>query len=369
MKINYNISAIIANNSLTKSDNRLSVSSEKLSSGYKINHAKDDPSGIAIGKKMRAQIKALEQSNQNAGDAISIVEITDGALSEVHAIVQRMNELAIKASTGTATPDDRKILDEELQQLKEEVERIGRDTEFNGQSLLDGTFDRKGYSSEADVDVTYFSDLLPAGEYTLEYTMGTVDGETVVTGATLTGTTATGADYFMTNAQTDIDETSVRFYSNDGKEIVIEVDPEAAGGEVTLDLTDIGPMRVQIGSNEGQVVEIRIPELSLLHMGMEDTNVLTIEDAQEAIVEISNGLEYVSSLRSRLGAYQNRLEHTTNNLDVTTLELTSAYSRIMDTDMAEEMTEYTNLQVLVQAGTSILAQANERPQQALQLLQ
>lgn len=164
MKINYNISAIIANNALTKSDNRLSVSSEKLSSGYKINHAKDDPSGIAIGKKMRAQIKALEQSNQNASDAISIVEIADGALSEVHAIVQRMNELAVKSGTDTATADDRKIIDEELQQLKEEVARVGRDTEFNGQSLLDGTFDRKGYSSEADVDVTYFSDLIPAGE-------------------------------------------------------------------------------------------------------------------------------------------------------------------------------------------------------------
>lgn len=373
MKINYNISAIIANNALNKNDDRLSVSSERLSSGYKINHAKDNPSGIAIGKKMRAQIKALEQSKQNASDAISVVETADGALSEAQAVLQRMNELAVKAGTGTATDADRAIIDEEMQQLKSEIERIASDTDFNSQTLLDGTFDRRGYSSNSSVSVSDFSDAVVAGQYTFSFTatgVGTEDAE--ITAASLDSTSVTGGQSFIDGAEVKIDGNSITFSDLTGKEVTIQVDTDTlttGANTVTLDLTDIGMMRVQIGANEGQVLEIRIPEVSLLNMGMKDTNTLTAEDAQKAIDEVANGISYISSVRSRLGAYQNRLDHTTASLDITTEEMTSAYSRIMDVDMASEMTEYTNQQVLVQAGTSILSQANERPQQVLQLLQ
>ena len=368
MKVNYNISAIIANNSLKRSEDRLSASSQKLSSGYKINQAKDDPSGIAIGKKMRAQIRALEQADQNSNDAISVVETADGALTEVHSMLQRMNELAVKASTDTATDSDRQMIDEELQQLKNEIERVAKDTDFNGQTLLDGTFDRKGYTGNSKVEMLSASDTVPAGVYSMTITAASVNGEIEITAASLTGSTASGSADFLASAQADMDGSRVTFADNNGNEITMYA-TEAGTYNLQVDVTEIGPMRVQIGANEGQVLSIRIPEVSLVHMGMENTNTLTRDDAQDAIDEIAGGIAYISSVRSRLGAYQNRLEHTTNSLDLTQEEMTGAYSRIMDVDMAEEMTEYTNLQVLTQAGTSMVAQANERPQQVLQLLQ
>lgn len=378
MKINYNISAIIANNSLNRNDNRLSASSQRLSSGLKINQAKDNPSGIAIGKKMNAQIRSLEQADQNSNDAVSVVETADGALTEVHAMLQRMNELSIKAATDTMTAEDREMIDQEMQQLKDEIQRISDETDFNTQKILDGTFDRKGYTNQLGVNVGYFSDDIPAMkmDINLTATKTTINGvdHYDITGATLAkapapAETTAEMEEFINNAVCEMDGDTAIFTHASGKELRVYVSTDTITNPVQLDLTDVGPMRVQIGANEGQVLSLRIPEMSLRNMGIKDTNVLTAEDAQNAIDEIAKGLEYVSSVRSRLGAYQNRLEHTNASLDVTQEEMTSAYSRIMDVDMAEEMTEYTNLQVLVQAGTSVLAQANERPQQVLQLLQ
>lgn len=380
MKINYNISAIVANDSLNRNDHRLSASSQRLASGLKINQAKDNPSGIAIGKKMKAQIRSLEQADQNSSDAISVVEIADGALNEVHAMLQRMNELAVKASTATMKDDDRAMIDEEVKQLKKEIQRISDDTDFNTQRLLDGTFDRKGYSDTVGVTVGTFSDDIPAMKLGLTLTTDTSigdNGETIyeITSAQLSAAAgepapSTEMQHFITEANSTVkyEGDTVTFADGTGKELKVYVTKDI-DGSVVLDLTDIGPMRVQIGANEGQVLALRIPKMDLRSMGIKDTNVLTEESSQAAIDEIARGIEYVSSARSRLGAYQNRLEHTATSLDVTQEEMTSAYSRIMDVDMAEEMTEYTNLQVLVQAGTSVLAQANERPQQVLQLLQ
>jgi len=138
---------------------------------------------------------------------------------------------------------------------------------------------------------------------------------------------------------------------------------------VEMELTSMGPMTLQIGANEGQTIDLRIPELSLLNAGIKDTCMKTKEDCDKAIDEIAGAIKFVSQMRSRMGAYQNRLEHTEKNLSTSSENVTAAYSRIMDTDMAEEMTEYTNMQVVTQAATSMLAQANERPSQMLQLLQ
>jgi len=368
MKVNYNISAIIANGTLKKNDDRLSVSSQRLSSGYKINQAKDDPSGIAIGKKMRAQIRALEQSDQNSNDAVSVVASADGALTEGHSMLQRMNELAVKAGTDTLTDSDRELIDKEVQQLKDEIARIAKDTDFNGQTLLDGTFDRKGYTGNTNVKMISASDSVLPGIYNMSLTAAMVDDKLTITSASLNSTTAVGADSFINNASVKIDGDKVTFSDQDGNEITMFA-KEAGSYDLDVDVTDIGPMRVQIGANEGQVLSIRVPEVSLTHLGLHHTDVLTHDHAQTAIGEISGAISYISSVRSRLGAYQNRLEHTNSSLDITQEEMTGAYSRIMDVDMAEEMTEYTNLQVLVQAGTSMVAQANERPQQVLQLLQ
>ncbi|MDE7019859.1 MAG: flagellin, partial [Lachnospiraceae bacterium] len=168
MRINYNASAMRANNALNVADNRVAASLQKLSSGYKVNSAKDNPSGYAIGRRMSAQITGVTTATQNAKTGISVIETADGALTEVHDMLQRMNELAVKGETGTLTTADRKMLDQELQQLKNEVARIARDTEFNGQPLLDGSFDLRGYTNDLTIKVGYYSDEVLDKVYTID---------------------------------------------------------------------------------------------------------------------------------------------------------------------------------------------------------
>ena len=167
MIINYNVSSMIANNALARNDAVLSKSLERLSSGYKINHAKDNAAGLAMSRRMNAQIKGLSVAGDNANDGISIMEIADGAMSEVHDILQRMNELAVKAENGTLNDEDRGMIDEELQALKDEIERIGDTTQFNGQNLLNGHFDLKGYTNTDAVSVDYYAETLVFGTYVL----------------------------------------------------------------------------------------------------------------------------------------------------------------------------------------------------------
>ncbi len=368
MRVSYNISALTAQNALRRTDDKLTQSLERLSSGFKVNHAKDNPAGIAIAKRMNSQIKGLSMAGDNASDAISIVETAEGAMNEMHAMLQRMSELAIDAANGTKTDEDRAHLDAEVKQLKEEINRIAKDTEFNGKALLDGAFDLKGYSSDTNVGIMYYSDDVEIKDYTISsVTTGTdADGNMIVTGVTLLQDGSEKA--FPDDAQvTDITDDVVTIKASGDFEVKLQV--KGAATDVNLDMTGIGAMRMQIGTEEGQVLEMRIPTMNLKLMGIEDMNITTAEDAKEAIQTIKGAIDYVSSARARLGAYQNRLESTTASLDVTHENMTTSYSRIMDVDMASEMTEYTNQQVLSQAGTSMLAQANERPQQVLTLLQ
>lgn len=381
LKINYNISAMIANNSLKVADNKLGASLERLSSGYKINHAKDNASGLAIARRMNAQLRGLSTAEQDAMDGESVVEIADGALAEVHDMLQRMNELAVKAANGTTTDEDRKIIQDEIAQLKEEVTRIGETTEYNGQKLFDGTFDLKGYTENTEVKVNYYSDDVAIGEYLISVSdvkfddLGNVDLTNDPT-ATVIKTDVVPQQTIPVKVSGT--EEQLILTGEDGFEIRLGVDAYAgtepgqamdAITDLKLDLTGIGGMTLQIGANEGQTIDLRIPELSLLNIGIKKTEVLTIDSSKRAIDEIEGAINYVSQMRSRLGAYQNRLQHTQTNLATSQENVTAAYSRIMDTDMAEEMTDYSNLQVVTQAATSILAQANERPSQVLQLLQ
>ncbi|MBE5886943.1 MAG: flagellin FliC3 [Lachnospiraceae bacterium] len=366
LRVSQNISAITAQNALHRTDNKLSQSLERLSSGLKINHAKDNPAGVAIAKRMNSQIKGLSMAGDNASDAISIVETAEGAMNEIHAMLQRMSELAIDAANGTKSDADRELLDAEVKQLKEEITRIAKDTEFNGRPLLDGGFDLRGYSSDTNVAVKYYSDEVEMKDYTISsVTLGQdADGNPLVTDLQLL---KTGDNAFPQDAQWEADGDMVTIKAANDFEVKLKITGSATN--VNLDMTGIGAMRMQIGTEEGQVLEMRIPTMSLELMGIEDTTIGTQADAKEAISKIAEAITYVSSARSRLGAYQNRLESTNESLDVTHENMTGAYSRIMDVDMASEMTEFTNQQVLSQAGTSMLAQANERPQQVLQLLQ
>lgn len=374
LKINYNASAIVANNSLKMSDNRLTASLERLSSGYKINHAKDNAAGLAIARRMNAQIRGLEVAEQDAQDGISVLEIADGALAEVHDILQRMNELSIKSATGSITDEDRLSIQAEVAQLKDEIARIGETTEYNGRKLFDGTFDLKGYTDTTEIKVNYFSDTVDIGNYSVALTGLTFEADDTVTLGTTATVVRTDVNPPVSTPVTVTGDTEQLILKGE-KDYEIRIGLQdgwnANGNDVsfTMELTSMGPMTLQIGANEGQTIDIRIPEVSLLNAGINKTDVSTVAGANKAIDEIKNGISYISQMRSRMGAYQNRLEHTETSLATSEENITSAYSRIMDTDMAEEMTEYTNMQVVTQAATSMLAQANERPSQMLQLLQ
>ncbi len=371
MKINYNVSAMVANNSLKINDNKLTASLERLSSGYKINSAKDDAAGLAIARRMHAQIRGLDTATQDAKDGVSIVEIADGALAEVQDMLQRMNELAVKSANGTMSEDDRSVLNNEVDQLKEEITRIGQTTEFNSQKLFDGSFDLKGYTDDNSIKVNYYSDETEYGEYTLDFKLQKdADGNLVKESVKLVN--PKGTEISADTIDVTVDDKQVIITAEDGLEIRLGFATELTENtdeSVKINLTGIGAMTLQIGANEGQTIDIRIPELSLLNAGIDDLDLSTYDGAMKGIGQIDEALKYVSEMRSRLGAYQNRLEHTQSNLTASSENVTAAYSRIMDTDMATEMTEYTNLQVVSQAATSILAQANERPSQMLQLLQ
>ena len=376
MKINYNVSAMIANNALTLNDNKLADSLQKLSSGMKIANAKDNPSGLAMARKMNAQIESLKTAGDSTNDGISIVETADGVLSKVQEMLQRMNELAVKASNGTMTSVDRGVVQEEISQLKQEVTRVAQTTQFNGQNILDGSFDLKGYATvdgatDTNVKVSSYSDQVTSGSVAINGLLCSYNATTnTLSGAAVTSISANGKTYNASDLTVTSAGDIVTLSAKDGMSIQLQVDKLLTGTQTcNLELTGKGTMSVQVGANEGQTLDMRIPEISLSNMGITNTDVSSEDSAKEAINQIKDGLQYISDVRSRLGAYQNRLEHTDNSLDITTENMTSAYSRIMDVDMAEEMTVYSTQQVLSQAGTSMLAQANKRPSEVLQLLQ
>lgn len=621
MRVNYNVSSIIARNAMNNNDKRVAASTKKLSSGYKINSAADNAAGLAIARRMNAQIKSLQEANQSANDGLSALNTADGAMAEIHDILQRMNELAIQSANGTNADSDRTMIQTEIDQLVSEIDRIAKTTEFNSQNLLDGSFALKAYTNidnvkvmshtegvatgtyvigqlkychyedmttrysteetkEKDpdgkvVDIKYElkeeqktekeryevnneKDLLTSnlvtsasismyekkadgtgidqvkafpdgskvtvedgnivikaqGDFEMKISVndrvpihnasdkpttssisttavnknpGAVDSITTTykneaTGGTVVTTTsfssvecyrniavkgddgkrytiselnffknvdsagevladpklviytdykgdkgnslkddfakyfkeknpgcAVGIDGVTWNENTNtftIKYTTIDGKTGDKKEgneanFELYKDTNEYGAEMAtqkklddylytktmttrteytigsnqpddclkIDVTGMGPMIVQVGANAGQYMELEIPSMSAENLGVDKVDLTTEESARLAIDDVSDAIVQLSAIRSRIGAYSNRLEHTITNLDTTEENITAAYSRIMDVDMATEMTEYSTVQVLVQASTSMLAQANERPQQVLQLLQ
>lgn len=619
MRVNYNVSSIIARNAMNNNDKRVAASTKKLSSGYKINSAADNAAGLAIARRMNAQIKSLQEANQSANDGLSALNTADGAMAEIHDILQRMNELAIQSANGTNADSDRTMIQTEIDQLVSEIDRIAKTTEFNSQNLLDGSFALKAYTNidnvkvmshtegvatgtyvigqlkyyhyedmttrystketkEKDpdgkvVDIKYESvpeqktekeryevnnekDLLTnnlvtsasismyekkadgkgidqvkafpdgskvtvedgnivikaQGDFEMKISVNdrvpidNAGGPTVIkntstanpplaadavdsitttykneaTGGTVVTTTSFSSVECYRNIAVKGDDgkrytiSELNFFKNvdsAGKELAdpgldiytdykgdkgnslkddfakyfkeqnpgcsvciegvtwdgtntftvtyktkdaktgVETDHTADfelykdtneyGAEMAtqkklddylytktmttrteytigsnqpddclkIDVTGMGPMIVQVGANAGQYMELEIPSMSAENLGVDKVDLTTEESARLAIDDVSDAIVQLSAIRSRIGAYSNRLEHTITNLDTTEENITAAYSRIMDVDMATEMTEYSTVQVLVQASTSMLAQANERPQQVLQLLQ
>ena len=269
MVVQHNLTAMNTSRQLNGVTGALSKSTEKLSSGYKINRAGDDAAGLSISEKMRSQIRGLNKASSNAQDGISLIQVAEGALNETHSILQRMNELATQAANDTNTSTDRTAIQQEVDQLTSEINRIQSTTQFNTMNLLDGTFTGKN---------------------------------------------------------------------------------------------------LQVGSLSGQSIGISISNMNASSLEVNDLTVSSFSDAGEAMSKIQAAIDKVSTQRSKLGALQNRLEHTINNLDTTAENTQSAESRIRDTDMASEMVQYSKNNILSQAGQSMLAQANQSNQGVLSLL-
>ena len=247
MRINFNASAVIANNALNRNDNRLQDSLARLSSGLKVVNAKDNPSGLAMSKKMNAQIKGLDQAGDNAGDGVSIIEIADGAMSEMHDILQRINELAVKGSTGTITDDDRKLIQDEVKQLKEELTRISETVEFNGQTILDGSFDLRGYSNNQNAKVAYYSDEILAGTYTIDQLNVTYNADGTINEIT--------AKQFGNGFPKDADVTSidgniVTIAGSGNFELKLRLTNDATFTDLNLDLEGFVPLEFETEKEE-----------------------------------------------------------------------------------------------------------------------
>ena len=281
MRINYNVSAMLSNNALANNDSLLAQSLERLSSGLKINHAKDNPAGLAMAKRMNAQIEGLSVANQNASDGISIIETADGAMTEVSEMLQRINELAIKSANGIMSDNDRETVQDEVAQLKEEITRISEVTEFNGQKLLNGEFELKGYVyGNLDVKVSSYSKEVPAKEYVIDsitIEKEVVDG--VETGRYIVSDKQLGVGFYdPDNMTAEMNGNLLTLKGANDFEMTLDltgVDLEqnlaGAGAEVTLtnltiDATGIGAMRLQVGANEGQVLAVEIPAISRIWM-------------------------------------------------------------------------------------------------------
>ena len=388
MVVRSNIMALNANRQLGMNNSQVSKNLEKLSSGYKINRAGDDASGLAISEKMKAQIKGLKTASANSQDGISLVQTAEGALTEVHDMLNRMVELAGKSANGTIDNDtDRAALQKEMNALLEEIDRIADSTDFNGIKLLNGdlagkvapTFTAEAGLANAGLTSINMSNaaITEKGDLSVTYNNGATGKELKVTigGSSYEGTwdgTTTGNVTLTKDGGTETITLNVADTTKLKGATAAKVGTVAEGKAATEGLT------LQIGdtADDFNKVTVHIQNMNSESLGLKDlrdTGLMTQDAASAALNLIKYGaqsaINIVSSVRADLGAMQNRLEHTINNLDVATENMESSNSRIRDTDMAKEMMEYTKQNVLTQAAQAMLAQANQQPQSILQLLQ
>ena len=386
MVVRTNTMAMNANRQLGVNNSSLAKSLEKLSSGFRINRAGDDASGLAISEKMKAQIKGLEQASANSQDGISLIQTAEGATTEIHNMLNRMVELATKSANGTIQNDvDREAIQAEVDALNLEITRIAESTNFNGINLLDGSLG--GYKGSNTVaggiatdGITVSGGKLAAGN-TITVAVD-ADGNTTVGGTAVTGVswnavpTADNTTYTLRATVDKATATAANAEKYEGLVVTAKVGTAADGSAVFTVTADAngnigGGLTLQVGdtADEFNKVTVNVDNLSAKGLGIDTLSVATEADAAGSIATIKSAINKVSTNRANLGALQNRLEYTINNLDTTTENMSAANSRIRDTDMAKEMTNYTKMNILTQAAQAMLAQANTQPQQILQLLQ
>ena len=450
MVVQHNMQAANANRMLNVTTSAQSKSTEKLSSGYRINRAADDAAGLTISEKMRKQIRGLDRASTNAEDGVSAVQTAEGALTEVHSMLQRMNELATQSANGTNSNTDRKAIQDEIDQLTTEIDRVSETTKFNETYLLKGDGAEKAHNvnaHDAGIDGVTLTDKGDEVDVTLKtlnagdkisiagknYTIGALadDAKKLYDGVATDGTatvTVNGKAYTVQDtdpkadknqiSKTDLDKlvkagatveyngksltvmdadangvdkndssviTAAAAYKLETAEIVkassIGTDTKATAGTLTnntftltkgkVNYNDALSFNLHVGADADMTnkITVNIDSMNSAGLGVKGIKADTEQDATYAIDAIADAISTVSSQRSALGAVQNRLEHTINNLDNVVENTTSAESRIRDTDMAEEMVNYSKNNILAQAGQSMLAQANQSNQGVLSLLQ
>lgn len=360
MYINTNVGAINAHRNLGMNNTAMGKTMEKLSSGYRINRAADDAAGLAISEKMRFQINGLNQAMRNAQDGISLLQTAEGALTEVHSMLQRMNTLANQASNGTYQKEDRNKLQAEVKQLVAEINNITNSTKFNGVDLLktDGTNDtikfQVGVNAENVIDIKLAD--MSASSLKLSDEQAAAAKSKINEGAL---------------ADLGVKFNGTNFVDRDGNDVKVSYDK----GGTDTPITDLATLNGLAADTVVTVKAADDSDIGTIKAAADITNTdiskIDITDeqgARAAIAVIENAINLVSEQRSAFGAVQNRLEHTINNLGVNAENLSASESRIRNADMAKEMTEFTRNQILVQAGTAMLAQANSAPQSVLKLL-
>ena len=402
MRIQHNIMAMNAYRNYANNTSALSKNLEKLSSGYKINRAGDDAAGLAISEKMRAQITGLETAQKNAKDGISLVQTAEGALTEVHDMLNRMYELAEQSANGTFEDGtDRKQLQKEVDQLKSEINRIADSANFNGIKLLDGsmaangttTIKSAGTSTKANVDVSIMADSLfddKDNRTELKFTLTAVstnqaDGVKVANNG-VTISLKKGKEYSAADIQallmkakstgTGVSDDMMKSVQNAsvtgaGVTNASKTWTSLAKGTGTAVANTGKPLTLQIGdtSDRFNQLKVGIKDCHIDALGLTDMKIGDQTSAATALDKIKSAINFVSDVRGTLGATQNRLDHTINNLSVMQENIQDAESTIRDTDVADEMMAYTKNNILIQSAQAMLAQANQVPQGVLQLLQ
>ena len=418
MRINNNIMAMNAHRQLAINQTNSSKSMERLSSGMRINRAGDDAAGLAISEKMRGQIRGLKQAQRNAQDGISLIQTAEGALNETHAILQRMRELATQSATDTNTEADRAEIQKEIDQLSQELSRIGDNTEFNTQKLLNGTFSgtfhigaNESQNLKIAIEDMRGFELGVAGKVSVEVTADVEEGENdvaliadgtyTITGNLDDGLKLINSDGIQVGKSSDgktwkdmaasdddaktlfvfteaVDQGTVKITDGEAKAKAYVDNAGLQAGTYTIDDNDdvfdasgnrIGKLDGNNVKNlSGKTLATFTDGSTIEEFTVGGVDVSTQATANSAITTINEALETVSAERSKLGAYQNRLEHTIANLGTSAENLQAAESRIRDLDMAEEIMAFTKNNILQQAATAMLAQANMAPQSEQQLL-
>jgi flagellin len=403
MRIQHNIMAMNAYRNYANNTSSLSKNLEKLSSGYKINRAGDDAAGLAISEKMRAQITGLDKAQDNAKDGISLVQTAEGALTEVHDMLNRMYELAEQSANGTFEDGtDRKQLQKEVNQLKSEIDRIADSANFNGIKLLDGSMsanattkiNNAGTGTTAAVDVNIVADTVfgtDGKETNLTFKLAAVssngtDGAKVSENGTVTISLKKGTQYSSDDIQALLAK-AVGTKAGINEDILQAAQSATVTGTGVTDKTGawtaLGassaaaqanggkPLTLQIGdtSDSFNQLKVGIKDCHVDALGLTDMKIGDQASAAAALDKIKSAINYVSDVRGTLGATQNRLDHTINNLSVMQENIQDAESTIRDTDVADEMMAYTKNNILIQSAQAMLAQANQVPQGVLQLLQ